>query len=301
MIARVFPRKTNASPTDALAFFREPTIENIADCIKAGVTAVHISVTFTWDLERAEELYDVWQILGVPVEVGGPAFDDRMGDFVPGMYLRDGYIFTSRGCTKECRQDLCRMQCCFVVKTDNMTRSGGASSANGAAQLLPVRNSTNIGGRAMTSKEIIQALRCCQFWEPCARCPEVSNQNCVNVMHKCAADLIERLTAEAADLRKEIEWKDMVIALAQRKQAEAEAERDALREKMPQWISVEERLPERGTQVLGWYKDNPFSPYRHEIVEWNGGGWIFVYAHRYVTDVTHWMPLPEAPEKGETA
>jgi hypothetical protein len=26
LIARVFPRKTNASPTDALAFFREPTI-----------------------------------------------------------------------------------------------------------------------------------------------------------------------------------------------------------------------------------------------------------------------------------
>lgn len=53
-IARVFPRKTNASPTDALAFFREPTSENISDCIKAGVTKVHISVTFTWDLERAE-------------------------------------------------------------------------------------------------------------------------------------------------------------------------------------------------------------------------------------------------------
>ena len=32
---------------------------------------------------------------------------------------------------------------------------------------------------------------------------------------------------DVADLRKEIEWKDTVIALAQRKQAEAEAERDA--------------------------------------------------------------------------
>ena len=53
-----------------------------------------------------------------------------------------------------------------------------------------------------------------------------------------AADLIERLTAENVilpdgqasaieSLCKEIEWKDMVIALAQRKQAEAEAERDA--------------------------------------------------------------------------
>ena len=102
VIARVFPRKTVASPTDMLAFFREPTIENIADCIQLGVTEVHISVTFTWDLERAEELYDAWQILGVPVDVGGPAFDDRMGDFVPGMYLREGMIFTSLGCTKDC-------------------------------------------------------------------------------------------------------------------------------------------------------------------------------------------------------
>lgn len=102
MIARVFPRKTNASPMDGMAFFREPTIENISDCIEAGVTEVHISVTFTWDINRAEELYYAWQILGVPVEVGGPAFDDRMGDFNPGLYLRDGYIFTSRGCTKEC-------------------------------------------------------------------------------------------------------------------------------------------------------------------------------------------------------
>ena len=101
-IARVFPRKTAASPTDTLAFFGAPTIENIADCIKAEVEAVHISTTFTWDIPRAEDLYYAWQILGVPVEVGGPAFDDRMGDFTPGMYLRDGYIFTSRGCTKEC-------------------------------------------------------------------------------------------------------------------------------------------------------------------------------------------------------
>lgn len=102
MIARVFPRKTAASPTDELAFFAEPTIEAISTCIRRNVQAVHISVTFTYDLERAEELYVAWQILGVPVEVGGPAFDDRMGDFVPGLYLRDGLIFTSRGCTKDC-------------------------------------------------------------------------------------------------------------------------------------------------------------------------------------------------------
>ena len=53
----------------------------------------------------------------------------------------------------------------------------------------------------MTDKEIVQALRCCKFGEPCYRCPVVSDQNCVNVMHKRAADLIERLTAENAALR----------------------------------------------------------------------------------------------------
>ena len=97
-IARVFPRKTNMSPTDPLAFFGPPTIEAMA----MDIDEVHISVTFTWDLEKAEELYEAWQILGVPVLVGGPAFDDRMGDFTPGVYTKPGAVFTSRGCNKEC-------------------------------------------------------------------------------------------------------------------------------------------------------------------------------------------------------
>ena len=84
----------------------------------------------------------------------------------------------------------------------------------------------------MTEKKIVQALRRCQFGAPCARCQTVSDQNCVSVMQKCAADLIERMTADVADLRKEIEWKDMVIALAQKEQAKAEAERDAIIEQI---------------------------------------------------------------------
>lgn len=97
-IARVFPRKTNMSPTDDLAFFGLPTVETMA----MDIDEVHISVTFSWDLEKAEELYEAWQMLGVPVSVGGPAFDDRMGDFTPGMYVKQGAVFTSRGCSKDC-------------------------------------------------------------------------------------------------------------------------------------------------------------------------------------------------------
>ena len=62
----------------------------------------------------------------------------------------------------------------------------------------------------------------------CGREHNCSTHGCAIL--RAAADLLERLTAENADLRKEIEWKDMVIALAQRKQTEAEAERDALLE-----------------------------------------------------------------------
>ena len=79
----------------------------------------------------------------------------------------------------------------------------------------------------MKDNEIVQALRCCASGESEEECPFTEKYGC-DGCPKVSADLIERLTAENAALRKEIEWKDMVIALAQRKQVEAEAERDAL-------------------------------------------------------------------------
>ena len=63
------------------------------------------------------------------------------------------------------------------------------------------------------------------------------------------------------------------------------------------WIPVKERLPEKNKEVVGWYKDNPFSPFRYGIVSWNGHGWVFTYAQRYVDAVTYWMPLPEPPKE----
>lgn len=79
----------------------------------------------------------------------------------------------------------------------------------------------------MTGQEIAQALRCCAEGE-CKDCAmHEDKQRCQENLLGKAAEAIERLIAENADLRKEIEWKDMVIALAQRKQAEAESKRDA--------------------------------------------------------------------------
>ena len=59
----------------------------------------------------------------------------------------------------------------------------------------------------MTGKEIVKALRCCKFGLPCEKCPAVGKKDCFEEVNTAAAELIERLTAENADLGKEIDWK----------------------------------------------------------------------------------------------
>ena len=96
-IARVFPRKTNASPNDALAFFDNPPM-----LILPEIDEVHISVAFTYDMPKAEQLAREWEMVGVPVKMGGPAFNEKGGEFVSGRYLKRGYTITSRGCPNRC-------------------------------------------------------------------------------------------------------------------------------------------------------------------------------------------------------
>ena len=59
----------------------------------------------------------------------------------------------------------------------------------------------------MTGKEIAQALRVCSRRtdaQTCAKCPLFDSEDCMGDMMVGAADLIERLTAENAALKKEI-------------------------------------------------------------------------------------------------
>ena len=94
-IIRVFPQKTKATPNDDFVRIGEgPGLFDEAD-------QIHISVTFTWDLPLAEKLARQWRDVA-PVTIGGPALNERGGDFTPGMYLKPGYVITSRGCPNRC-------------------------------------------------------------------------------------------------------------------------------------------------------------------------------------------------------
>lgn len=94
-IARVFPRITKATPDDELAFFGYP---------KPGleVDEVHVSVTFTYDKPQGEYLAGLWSKAGYDVKIGGPAYEDKTDFFIPGMYLKKGYVITSVGCNNNC-------------------------------------------------------------------------------------------------------------------------------------------------------------------------------------------------------
>ena len=91
-IARVFPRRTKATPTDELVFTKPPPK------ILPDIDEVHVSVTFSYDLDKAEELMESWEKTGLPIKIGGPVFGLPGGDFTPGLYLKHGYVITSRGC-----------------------------------------------------------------------------------------------------------------------------------------------------------------------------------------------------------
>jgi hypothetical protein len=94
-ILRVFPRRTNATPDD------EDVRINVTPSLFDEAGEVHVSVAFTWDIPRAEYLAKAWQTVA-PVRIGGAAFNEPGGDFVPGMYMKRGYVITSRGCPNRC-------------------------------------------------------------------------------------------------------------------------------------------------------------------------------------------------------
>src|SRR5260370_37508738 len=64
-LIRVFPRRTKATPVDALARFGPPDLLEYGD----GADEVHVSVTFTDDKPKAERLADEGAPLALPVKI----------------------------------------------------------------------------------------------------------------------------------------------------------------------------------------------------------------------------------------
>lgn len=121
----------------------------------------------------------------------------------------------------------------------------------------------------MDAKEIVQALRCCASGESEEECPFTKKYGCEGCP-KVSADLIERLTAENA----------------------------ALREKVPQWISVEDRLPEawkneEDNTLINYMIYSPYFGVDIGNYHKEAGTWLCM---ALPCTVTHWMPLPGAPE-----
>lgn len=110
----------------------------------------------------------------------------------------------------------------------------------------------------MTEKEIVQALRACASGEA-EDCPFTAVAGC-DGCPKVSADLIERLTAENASLREH-----------------------------NRWIPVTEKTPEYDMPQLVLNADGDAL-----IANYAYGEWFDTWGQD--VEVTHWMPLPEAPE-----
>jgi len=101
-IIRVFPHRTSMTPDDDYVFIGEPP-----GLFIPPHDEIHVSCTFSWDVEKCRELQYQWQMFtDKSVKLGGPAFGSPCDTFIPGMYIKynskDKVIFTSRGCNNKC-------------------------------------------------------------------------------------------------------------------------------------------------------------------------------------------------------
>ena len=61
------------------------------------------------------------------------------------------------------------------------------------------------------------------------------------------------------------------------------------------WISVKDKMPEKGERVLAYAGGGVFEAFTNINDVWQRGGIDFA---KWYGEVTHWMPLPNPP-KGE--
>ncbi len=105
-ILRVFPSRTSCTPDDDMVAIGFPDMFDAFKESRREPDEIHVSVTFTWDVGRGQELKAAWQSAypELEVKIGGPAIDGPASgpDFKPGLYLKQGIIVSSRGCPNHC-------------------------------------------------------------------------------------------------------------------------------------------------------------------------------------------------------
>lgn len=90
------------TPNDDYAFVGDPPL------LKPEADEVHISVSFTWDIDEGRHLMSAWKQYYPIVKLSGPAFKADCNEFNPGFYVKHGVTFTSRGCNNNCPWCLAR-------------------------------------------------------------------------------------------------------------------------------------------------------------------------------------------------
>jgi hypothetical protein len=78
--------------------------------------------------------------------------------------------------------------------------------------------------------------------------------------------------------------------------AKLEAEVIAMRDAMPRWISVDDRLPKDKGYMLVFDDD---TEYYNLAMFADDIGWTEIGTHIRLKEVDYWMPLPEPPTGGE--
>jgi len=99
-ILRVFPRRTKATPNDDLVQIGEPDLFTY----QKDFDSIHISCAFTYDKKYCEEtLYSAYyNHFAIEPKIGGVAYGHPGKEFISGMYIKHGYVITSRGCPNSC-------------------------------------------------------------------------------------------------------------------------------------------------------------------------------------------------------
>lgn len=119
------------------------------------------------------------------------------------------------------------------------------------------------------------------------------------IQHKIRSDISSRVddAIYTAVVRTDIhvDRDELIKALSYDRGQYEKGFSDGLEEGKPKWISVKDRLPEKGTYVAVYY--GKFTGNIVDVMAWDGEAWYKTALREDAEWITHWMPLPEPPEE----